>query len=72
MDILERLFELWTRVSDVDSVTLRDAEDEIKKLRVRNIVLEARLLRAKELFLQNQPQAAFIEVCAALGHSTPQ
>jgi hypothetical protein len=33
MDILERLFELWTRVSDVDSVTLRDAEDEIKKLR---------------------------------------
>ena len=67
MDILERLFELWTRVSDVDSVTLRDAEDEIKKLRVRNIVLEARLLRAKELFLQDQPQAAFIEVCAALG-----
>ena len=64
MDIMERLFELWTRVSDVDSVTLRDAEDEIKKLRVRNIVLEARLLRAKELFLQNQPQAAFIEVCA--------
>ena len=33
MDIVERLFELWTRVSDVDSVTLRDAEDEIKKLR---------------------------------------
>jgi len=33
MDILERLFELWTRVSDVDSDTLRDAEDEIKKLR---------------------------------------
>lgn len=32
-DIVERLFELWTRVSDVDSVTLRDAEDEIKKLR---------------------------------------
>ena len=69
MDIMERLFELWTRVSDVDSVTLRDAEDEIKKLRVRNIVLEARLLRAKELFLQNQPQAAFIEVCAALGET---
>ena len=69
MDIMERLFELWTRVSDVDSVTLRDAEDEIKKLRVRNIVLEARLLRAKELFLQNQPQAAFIEVSAALGET---
>ncbi len=33
MDIVERLFELWTRVSDVDSDTLRDAEDEIKKLR---------------------------------------
>jgi uncharacterized Zn finger protein len=33
MDILQRLFELWTRVSDVDSDTLRDAEDEIKKLR---------------------------------------
>ncbi len=31
MDILERLFELWTRVSDVDSDTLRDAEDEINK-----------------------------------------
>jgi ribosome recycling factor len=50
MDILERLFELWTRVSDVDSVTLRDAEDEIKKLRAENATMKSQLeQRGKEI-----------------------
>jgi len=50
MDILERLFELWTRVSDVDSVTLRDAEDEIKKLRAENATMKSQLEeRGKEI-----------------------
>lgn len=50
MDIVERLFELWTRVSDVDSVTLRDAEDEIKKLRAENATLKSQLEeRGKEI-----------------------
>ena len=50
MDIVERLFELWTRVSDVDSVTLRDAEDEIKKLRAENATMKSQLEeRGKEI-----------------------
>ena len=32
-DILERLNDLWEKVSDVDSVTVLDAQSEIKKLR---------------------------------------
>jgi hypothetical protein len=38
----------------------QEAADEIEKLR------EA-LSRAKKLFLQDEPQKAFIELCAALG-----
>ena len=32
-DILERLDDLWEKVSDVDSVTIIDAQQEIVKLR---------------------------------------
>jgi hypothetical protein len=46
-DIVERLFELWTRVSDVDSITLRDAEDEIKKLRAERDAMQGALLAIK-------------------------
>ena len=38
----------------------KESADEIEKLR-------AALSRAKELFLQDEPLKAFIEVCAALG-----
>ena len=45
---------------DDASDVMTNAIHEIEKLR-------AALLRAKKLFLQDEPQKAFIELCAALG-----
>jgi len=67
-DIVERLEDMFFRfgTESLDDAanrriqTAKDAADEIKKLR-------AALSRAKELFLQDESQKAFIEVCAALG-----
>jgi len=75
MDILERLFELWTRVSDVDSVTLRDAEDEIKKLRAAlRIYSLPSNWRVDGTFLAPSPQSEYRPDCgdtarAALGET---
>jgi hypothetical protein len=73
-DILEELDDLWEKVSDIDSVTVLQAREEIVKLRAEardaadeNEKLRAALLRAKEFFLRDEPLAACIEVCAALG-----
>jgi chromosome segregation ATPase len=39
------------------------------KLQAENARLREALARAKDLFLQDEPQKAFIEVCAALGET---
>ena len=63
-DIVERLRSadvlIVKSATDLRSVVAEEAADEIEKLR-------AALSRAKKLFLQDEPQKAFIELCAALG-----
>lgn len=64
-NIIEELREIATDLSDYIDISfvpskIHEAADEIEKLR------EA-LSRAKKLFLQDEPQKAFIELCAALG-----
>jgi hypothetical protein len=39
----------------------------VAELQAENEKLRAALSRAKKLFLQDEPQKAFIELCAALG-----
>jgi len=63
-DIVERLRSadvlIVKSATDLRSVVAEEAAAEIEKLR-------AALSRAKKLFLQDEPQKAFIELCAALG-----
>jgi hypothetical protein len=58
-DLVDRL-RAMTRCEHDDLTTAGEAADENEKLR-------AALLRAKEFFLRDEPLAACIEVCAALG-----
>jgi len=63
-DIVERLRSadvlIVKSATDLRSVVAEEAAAENEKLR-------AALSRAKKLFLQDEPQKAFIELCAALG-----
>jgi len=60
-------------MTKADAVRLAEvaqvASDEITRLRAKNARLREALARAKDLFLQGEPQKAFIEVCAALGET---
>jgi hypothetical protein len=50
-------------------VTYDALQKRIAELQAENARLREALTRAKDLFLQDEPQKAFIEVCAALGET---
>jgi hypothetical protein len=72
MTITTKEAERFARWCDTDGFTerataLRSLAAERDALQAENARLREALARAKDLFLQDEPQKAFIEVCAALG-----
>jgi hypothetical protein len=51
----------------LDVQAMRPLSLQCDRLAAENARLREALARAKDLFLQDEPQKAFIEVCAALG-----
>ena len=69
----EEAHKLWRALFDANwhkaAGALRSLAAERDALKAENARLQEALARAKDLFLQDEPQKAFIEVCAALGET---